>query len=148
MPNLKNPKREVYIPLPGPPQVAPPSLEIYNLMGEENIFKLLEDFYLELEKSEIRNLFPPDMVKASKKSAAFFVGLFGGPPLYQQKYGPPKLRLRHMHFPINEQARQVWLELFEQTLQNHQKYNFPPQHLEVFITFLKEFSKWMINTKN
>lgn len=133
--------------MPGPPQVEPPSRDIYSIMGEENIFKLLEDFYLLLEKSEIRNMFPPDMIKASQKSAAFFVGLFGGPPLYQQKYGPPKLRLRHLHFPINENARQIWLALFEQTLQDFQKYNFPPQHLEGFIHFLREFSKWMVNTK-
>ena len=61
-------------------------------MGQENIFKMLEDFYLELEQSSIRHLFPDDVVAASRKSAAFFVGLLGGPPLYQQLYGPPMMR--------------------------------------------------------
>ena len=122
-------------------------MEIYGLMGEHYIFKLLQDFYEELAQSEIRDMFPPDMVKASQKSAAFFVGLFGGPPLYAEKYGPPKLRVRHLHFPIDENARQVWVSCFEKTLQNPERYQFPPQHLDGFLNFIQEFSKWMVNAK-
>jgi hemoglobin len=76
---------EIYIPPGGPPQNSGPSREIYQSMGEENIFKMMEDFYQELEKSSLRPLFPADMVAASQKSAAFFVGLLGGPPLYHQR---------------------------------------------------------------
>ena len=41
----------------------------------QNIFKMMEDFYRELERSSLRSMFPHDMVAASRKSAAFFVGL-------------------------------------------------------------------------
>ena len=61
-------------------------------MGEANIFRMMRDFYDELEKSELRPLFPADMDEASKKSAAFFVTILGGPPLYAQKYGSPRMR--------------------------------------------------------
>jgi hemoglobin len=127
--------------------VAPPSREIYQLMGEEMIFAMLEDFYRKLEAAAIRGMFPSDMAAASRKSAAFFVGLLGGPPLYQQRYGSPMLRARHLPFPIDEAARQEWLAIFNRVLDMAPElYHFPPQHLEGFRTFLREFSAWMVNT--
>lgn len=137
---------ELYVPPGGPPQVDSPSHEIYAAMGEENIFRMLEDFYLELEKSSVREMFPPNMVAASKKSAAFFVGLLGGPPLYHQTYGPPMMRARHLPFAIDDQARKVWLACFDTVLENAPTaYNFPAEHLLGFKNFLSEFSKWMVN---
>lgn len=139
-------KLKFYVPPDGPPQFSP-SHEIYPAMGEENIFKMLEDFYMELERSPIRPMFPENMRDASKKSAAFFVFLCGGPPLYQQQFGPPMMRKRHLPFPIDEQARQIWLSCFRKTLENADaKYHFPMQHMPSFWTFLEKFSAWMVNT--
>jgi hemoglobin len=115
-------------------------------MGEENIFRMMSDFYVELEKSEIRHLFPSDMQAASRKSALFFVTLLGGPPLYMEKYGSPRMRARHIPFEIDEAARQVWLRCFDTVLEEADvKYNFPAQYLEGFRDFLKSFSAWMVN---
>lgn len=136
---------DVYVPPSGPPQQGP-SREIFARMGQENIFKMCEDFYAELEKSPIRPLFPADMKEASKKIAAFLAGLLGGPPLYHQTYGPPRMRARHLPFPIDEKARQAWLSSFKRTLAGAEtKYNFPPEHLPGFIRFLEDFSSWMVN---
>lgn len=116
-------------------------------MGQDNIFAMLEDFYRELEQSSIRYMFPEDMVAASKRSAAFFVGLLGGPPLYQQLYGPPMMRARHLPFPIDEAARQVWLDCFNRVLDHApERYNFPAEHLPGFRAFLDGFASWMVNT--
>lgn len=137
----------VYVPNMRPNEVQPPSREIYDLMGEANIFAMLADFYQALEQSSIRHMFPKNMQKASEKSAAFFVGLLGGPPLYHQKYGNPAMRARHMPFPIDEAARLVWLDCFEAVLANApQAYDFPEQHLDGFRQFLDGFSRWMVNT--
>jgi hemoglobin len=115
-------------------------------MGEANIFRMMLDFYEELEKSEIRRMFPANMEEASRKSALFFVTVLGGPPLYLQKYGPPRMRARHLPFEIDEPARQVWLRCFDKTLEDADvKYKFPPEHLEGFKDFLKSFSAWMVN---
>jgi hemoglobin len=141
-------ERQFYVPPQGPPEGIVPSPEIYAQMGEDNIFKMLEDFYSELEKSSIRSLFPPDMREASQRSAAFFVFILGGPPLYQQQFGPPRMRQRHLPFAIDEAARLVWLECFRRILQQaEQKYNFPLEHKESFWCFLDQFSAWMVNTK-
>ena len=140
-------QREIYVPPGGPPRVSPPSSEVYAHMGQENIYTMLRDFYRELEKSSIRYMFPEDMDKASERSAAFFVGLLGGPPLYQQLYGPPMMRARHMPFVIDEPARLVWLECFFRVLEDAPtRYNFPAEHLPGFRAFLDGFASWMVNT--
>lgn len=141
-------ERQFYVPPEGPPQGINPSPQIYSLMGEDRIYQMLEDFYAELEKSSIRHLFPKDMKEASKRSAAFFVFILGGPPLYQQQYGPPRMRQRHMPFAIDENARQVWLTCFKHILEDaDKKYHFPMEHMEGFWTFLDRFSAWMVNTE-
>ena len=141
-------KRQVYTPPEGPSQVTLPSSEIYEKMGEEAIYQMLEDFYNALSQSSIAHLFHKDVVSASKKSAAFFVFILGGPPLYQQQVGPPRMRQRHLPFAIDEAARQVWLDCFMQILEDaDKKYRFPPEHLEGFCQYLKTFSAWMVNTK-
>ncbi len=137
---------EIYVPPGGPPRVNPPSREIYELMGEANIYLMIADFYGELEQSPIRHMFPEDMEQASTKSAAFFIGMFGGPPIYHMKYGNPMMRARHMPFPIDEAARQVWLHCFDRTLaRSVEKYDFPEEYLAGFRDFLVAFSSWMVN---
>ena len=140
-------ERIIYTPSGGPSQGPGPDPEIYQRMGEENIFKMMSDFYEELEKSPIRHMFPSDMKAASEKSAAFFVTVLGGPPLYIQRYGPPRMRARHLPFVIDEPARQVWLACFHKTLeQAAEKYQFPQEHLQGFKDFLESFSAWMVNS--
>ena len=141
--------RRVYVPQINPGQIAPPSREIYGLMGEANIFRMMEDFYRELEQSSLRSLFPADMVAASQRSAAFFVGLLGGPPLYQQQFGNPMMRARHLPFVITPKAREEWLACFERVLEDApRRYAFPEEHLPGFRAFLRAFSMWMVNTED
>lgn len=136
----------IYVPPQGPPQGAAPSRELYERMGEEAIFRMCRDFYARLEHSPIRPMFPDDMAKASEKLAAFLVGITGGPPLFHQRYGEPRMRARHLPFAINEDARKHWLGCFLATLDGAEtKYGFPPEHLESFKQFLERFSAWMVN---
>jgi hemoglobin len=115
-------------------------------MGETNIFRMISDLYVELEKSPLRPLFPEDMEEASKKSAAFFVSILGGPPLYMERYGPPRMRARHLPFEIDKHARQLWLGCFERVLESaDRKYQFPMEHMQSFKDFLESFSAWMVN---
>lgn len=140
-------ERRIYVPPGGPPRVSAPSPEIYARMGEDGITQMLEDFYRELEQSSLRAMFPADMVAASRKSAAFFVGLLGGPPLYHQRYGNPAMRARHMPFLIDEKAKAEWLRCFERVLDHApERYNFPAEHLPGFRAFLHGFAGWMVNT--
>ena len=138
--------REIYVPPCGPPQNGP-SRELYGAMGRENIIRMMEAVYIELEKSELRPMFPGDMKAAAHRSALFFVTVMGGPPLYAELVGPPRMRQRHLPFQIDEQARHVWLGCFKKALENAEnEFNFPPEHFPGFIRFLEEFSAWMVNS--
>jgi len=115
-------------------------------MGEANIFKMSEDFYRELEQSDIRHLFPEDMAAASRKQALFQIGILGGPPRYQEQIGPPRMRARHIPFQIDEAARQSWLGCFKKILEHPERYHFPEEHLPGFIQWIEAFSAWMVNS--
>ena len=141
--------REIYVPPGGPPRVERPDPAIYAVMGAENIIAMLEDFYMLLGASAIAAMFPQGdeaLREASRKSAAFFIGLLGGPPVYQQLYGNPMMRARHMPFPIDDTARRAWLRCFDQVLADAPaRYAFPAEHLPGFRAFLDGFSGWMVN---
>lgn len=136
-----------FVPAVNPAQIAGPSREIYAHMGRDNIYRMLKDFYIALGNSAVAGLFPKNLVKASERSAAFFVQLCGGPTEYTNQFGPPRMRARHLAFKIDQAARDEWLACFERTLVNAPiDYGFPPEHLDDFRRFLREFSSWMVNT--
>jgi hemoglobin len=141
----------IYTPPGGPPQGPPPPPGIFDAIGENGIYQLLEDFYMLLSQSEISNIFPKGeeaMVEASRKSADFFIGLLGGPPYYHQRHGPPRLRARHLPFPIPDSSRVVWLTCFKKSLDIAvEKERFPKDSLKPFYDFLQSFSSWMVNRK-
>ena len=61
------------------------------------------------ESKQIRDMHAPDLEKAEEKLFMFLTGWMGGPALYMEKYGHPRLRMRHMPFAINESARDQWM---------------------------------------
>jgi hemoglobin len=138
--------RPIHVPAAGPPQVNRPSPEILEAIGQEGVFRMLADFYGELEQTELRRWFPEDMEAASERSAAFFVQLLGGPPLFNERYGPPRMRMRHFPFEIDESARRIWLDAFDRVIDSAPAtYGFPAEHVEGFRAFLDGFSTWMVN---
>ncbi len=141
----------VYTPPGGPGQVERPSPEIFAALGEDGVFQMLSDFYVLLGKSGTKHLFPDTtegLQLASERSAAFFVQLLGGPPLFIERYGPPRMRMRHFPFEIDEPARQIWLACFRKVLETaEESYGFRPEHLPGFHAFLDEFSAWMVNVE-
>ncbi|MEM6854907.1 MAG: globin, partial [Planctomycetota bacterium] len=57
-----------------------------------------------------------DWVGAEQRLRDFLVQRFGGPTRYSQQRGHPRLRMRHAPFPIDEAARDRWLDLMGQSL--------------------------------
>ncbi len=83
------------------------------LGGDAGIRKLVDVFYDNMtsfpEAESILKLHPEDLTESRDKLYEFLVGWSGGPPLYVQKHGHPRLRMRHMPFPIGEAERDAWL---------------------------------------
>ena len=109
------------------PQVTMTSPDFYELMGEEGIRNLISDHYNLLVKSNIKHLFPvePEKLEAAKKrSSDFFVQICGGPQLYTNQFGPPRLRARHLPFEIGEKEKDLWDFVNISIIDNNQKYIF------------------------
>jgi hemoglobin len=81
---------------------------------------LVDRFYdlMELEPtySIIRQLHPADLSTSRDKLNLFLSGWMGGPGLYQEKYGHPMLRARHLPFPIGSVERNQWLECMQRAM--------------------------------
>lgn len=144
---MSTPERREFVPAGGPPAVERPDPGIYAQMGQGRITAMILEFYEELERSPIRPMFPENMPEAGAKTALYFVQILGGPPLFEQRFGPPRLRQRHLRFPITEEARRVWLDCFHRVLDRAtERHGFPAEHLPGFRAFLDAFSAWMVNT--
>lgn len=83
------------------------------LGGEAAVRKLVDRFYdlmSELpEAAHVLRMHPGDLSGSRDKFFDFLSGWLGGPQLYVERRGHPRLRMRHMHFPIDSAARDGWL---------------------------------------
>jgi len=83
------------------------------LGGATAVHALVERFYDLMdalpEAHEVRKLHPTDLTRSREKLFMFLSGWLGGPPLYEQTYGHPRLRARHLPFPIGVRERDQWL---------------------------------------
>jgi hemoglobin len=98
---------------------------LYELLGgETGIRKLVDRFYdlvdTSPEAAQIRSLLPKSLERPREKLFMFLSGWSGGPQLYIEKYGHPRLRMRHMPFPIGRAERDEWLCCMDRALHESQ----------------------------
>lgn len=81
--------------------------------GRKGILTLVTRFYelmdLGPESELVRQMHQDDLTQSRQKLFMFLSGWFGGPNLYWREFGHPRMRARHMKFPINSIARDQWL---------------------------------------
>jgi len=81
--------------------------------GDAGVRKLVQRFYDEMDSNpaaaEVRQMHPSDLQSSIDKLYEFLSGWLGGPPLYIQKRGHPRLRRRHMPFAINSDSARQWM---------------------------------------
>ena len=90
--------------------------------GEKFIRQLVQRFYQLMdelpEAYEIRKMHAPDLSLAEEKLYMFLCGWMGGPPLYMDKYGHPRLRMRHATFNIGNRERDQWMMCMDQAMKD------------------------------
>lgn len=83
------------------------------LGGEAGVQELVTRFYDLMDQDPaaelIRAKHPESLANARLKLFEYFTGWFGGPPLFIEKYGHPRLRARHIHIQIGLEDRDQWL---------------------------------------
>ncbi|MFC3420131.1 globin [Salinicoccus hispanicus] len=83
----------------------------YKDIGEEKLHRMIDIFYSHVaEDARINHLFPDDLAETAYKQKLFQTQFLGGPNLYNEKYGHPMLKARHVPFRITPEARDAWLE--------------------------------------
>ncbi len=91
------------------------------LGGESGVRALVDRFYdlmdLEPAYAGIRALHPGTLDGSRDKLHWFLCGWLGGPDLYVQRYGHPRLRARHLPYAIGIAERDQWMACMIQAMQ-------------------------------
>lgn len=85
--------------------------------GAEAIARVVQEFYSRVHDDPLLSpIFPDDLLETQRKQFAFLSQFFGGPPLFSAHYGPPRLRARHLPFPITRPRASAWLALMDKAM--------------------------------
>lgn len=98
-----------------------PQITAYELIGgEAGIRALVKRFYEVMdtlpEAYGVRKLHAADLSGSEDKLFMYLTGWLGGPQLYVEKYGHPRLRARHLPFAIGEAERDQWMLCMRQAM--------------------------------
>ena len=90
--------------------------------GHEFFHRLVRAFYTRVAHDPIvRPMYPEgDLAPAEERLRMFLEQYWGGPTTYNDLRGHPKLRMRHMAFPIDAAARDRWLTLMHDAVAEQQ----------------------------
>jgi hemoglobin len=92
--------------------------EVYPAIGKEGFERLVRAFYCQVPSDDVLGpMYPEDDLEgAEQRLRDFLIYRFGGPPIYIEQRGHPRLRIRHAAFPIGMGARDRWIELMNRAL--------------------------------
>jgi hemoglobin len=99
---------------------APAPSPYDRLGGDAGVRALVDRFYdlmeLEAQYARVRAVHGPSLGHARDKLYWFLSGWLGGPGLYVERLGHPRLRARHLPFSIGVVERDQWLACMDQAL--------------------------------
>ena len=104
------------------PSAEPPAgpTPYERLGGEPGLRALVDRFYdlmdLEPAYATLRALHPPELDGSRDKLFWFLSGWLGGPSLYIERFGHPRLRARHLPYAIGVTERDQWMACMRQAM--------------------------------
>lgn len=128
------------------PTSEPPT-QYQQLGGETGVRAMAERFYDIMETdplaADLLAMHPQPLARIRETFFEFLSGWFGGPQLFTQKHGHPRLRARHLPFQVDEAMRDQWLHCMYQVLDEQVSDRLLKQQLKSQFTHLAHH---MINT--
>lgn len=111
--------------------------------GEDGVRALTEAFYdvIEAESPSLRAMLPRDTSGSRRKLFEFLSGWLGGPPLYEERHGHPRLRLRHLPFAIGRAEAEEWTRCMRVAAEA----TVPEPTASWMVARLGEVAVWMVN---
>jgi len=124
-----------------------PATPFEGIGGEERVRALVDRFYdlMDIEPAyrELRAVHGSALDGARQKLHWFLCGWLGGPAHYEERFGHPRLRMRHMPFKIGIQERNQWLACMDQAMGET---GVPPDLRERLRESFFKTADWMRNT--
>jgi hemoglobin len=113
---------------------SPPPTPYDLLGGDTGIRRIVSRFYDVMdtapEAAAVRAVHATSLKAAREKLYLYLTGWTGGPPLYEERFGHPRLRMRHLPFTIGVTERDQWLWCMDRALAEHDM----PESLRVHLT--------------
>jgi hemoglobin len=118
--------------------------EVYGEIGEEGFARLIAAFYRRVPQDDILGPMYPheDLAGAEERLRDFLIFRFGGPQRYIEERGHPRLRMRHARFAIGSAARDRWMQLMNQAIEEAA---LPVEAVEVLRPFFAGTATFLIN---
>lgn len=118
--------------------------EVYPLIGSEGFGRLVAAFYRQVPGDDVLGQMYPadDLSGAEQRLRDFLMYRFGGPPMYIEQRGHPRLRQRHAPFPIGQGARDRWVQLMDRALVEAA---LPDEVQQLLREFFAAMATFMIN---
>lgn len=117
---------------------------VFAAIGEEGFARVVAAFYRRIPGDPLLGpMYPPhDLAGAERRLRDFLVGRLGGPPRYVEERGHPRLRMRHAPFAIDAAARDRWLALMGEALDEAR---LPAEAHAALRPFLAQVATFLIN---
>ncbi len=117
---------------------------MFGAVGEDGFRQLIHAFYSQIPADDILGPMYQgrDLAAAEKRLCDFLIYRFGGPDSYIQERGHPRLRMRHNPFPIDQQARDRWMQLMQTAMAAMQ---LPQPAASILMSFFEGTATFMIN---
>ncbi|GLI28721.1 oxygen-binding heme protein [Agromyces rhizosphaerae] len=118
----------------------------YEEVGGAPVFeRLVAEFYRGVADDEVlRPMYPEeDLGPAEERLRMFLEQYWGGPTTYSEQRGHPRLRMRHMGFHVNPDARDRWLGHMRRAVDTLE---LSPLHEGMLWDYLQRAAFAMVNT--
>ena len=108
--------------------------------------ELVDRFYdlmeLEPDFAGIRAMHPTPLDSSRDKLYWFLSGWLGGPQMFVERFGHPRLRARHLPFSIGISERDQWLRCMEMAMRDLE---IEPRLQEALMESFSQTADWMRN---
>jgi len=125
---------------------AGPAQTFYEQIGGHDTFvRLVAAFYRGVADDEVlRPMYPEaDLGPAAERLRMFLEQYWGGPGTYSAQRGHPRLRMRHVPFHVNPDARDRWLRHMRAAVDG---LALSPLHEATLWEYLERAAHAMVNT--
>ncbi|MEX2271952.1 MAG: hypothetical protein WD690_10795 [Vicinamibacterales bacterium] len=121
--------------------------QVLATVGEEGFTRLVAAFYRQIPDDDIlgpmyRAAEADEPEAAEARLRDFLIFRFGGSTRYIERRGHPALRMRHFRFAVDPAARDRWVQLMDNALDETA---LPPEADETLRAFFRGVASFLIN---